>query len=108
MRLELVTYVSFAFLNSYQGLEFVKQLNRILNNSVFCCTHVSSFKTFAGNIIYIAFNPVQVLFSFLQLFLSFLQRNSYDRYTDINSQQLSMQANQLLQKITAKPDDKSH
>lgn len=81
MRLELVTYVSFAFLNSYQGLEFVKQLNRILNNSVFCCTHVSSFKTFAGNIIYIAFNPIQVLFSFLQLFLSFLQRNSYDRYT---------------------------
>ena len=106
MRLELVTYVSFAFLNSYQGLEFVKQLNRILNNSVFCCTHVSSFKTFAGNIIYIAFNPIQVLFSFLQLFLSFLQRNSYGRHT--NLQQLSVQANQLLQKITAKPDDKSH
>ena len=81
MRLEHVTYVRFAFRHSHQRLEFVKQLKRILNNSVFCCTHVSSFKTFAGNIIYIAFNPVQVLFSFLQLFLSFLQRNSYGRQT---------------------------
>lgn len=85
MRLELVTYVRFPLLHSYRGLEFAKQLNRILNNSVFCCTHVSSFKTFAGNIIYIAFNPIQVLFSFLQLFLSFLQRNSYEFTATLNA-----------------------
>ena len=81
MRLELVTHVRFAFRHTHQGLEFVKQLNIILNNSGLCCTHVSSFKTFAGNIIYIAFNPIQVLFGFLQLFLGFLQRNSYGRHT---------------------------